>query len=137
MNFLTLFPFDKSKHAFSKLTEIDAGLNPPVASELHNSMAMRGHKNKNNFMSETHRWHLKTTFFPTFFGVLTFYFWNRKFENSSNVHTVCSALHWYLIFNSAHSLSFTLIHCSVDICRWYYHYFVYQYQRGHSSTTFN
>ena len=25
------------------------------------------------------------------------------------------------------SLSFTLIHCSVDICRWYYHYFVYQY----------
>ena len=34
--------------------EIDAGLNPPVASELDNSMAMRGHKNKINFMSETH-----------------------------------------------------------------------------------
>lgn len=72
MNFLTLFPFDKSKHAFSKLIEIDDGLNPPVASELDNSMAMQGQKNKINFMSET--FNKKPLFFPTFFGVLTFYF---------------------------------------------------------------
>ena len=42
---------------------------------------------------------------------------------------LCSALIFDFQFSSL-SLSLTLFHCSVDICRWYYHYFVYQYQRG-------
>ena len=95
--------------------EIDAGLNPPVASELDNSMALWGHKNKINFMSETHRWHLKTTFFSYIFWCFDLLFLKKKdWKLFKCTHCLlCSAL----IFDFQFS-SLSLFHSHSLLCRY-------------------